>query len=144
MNFTQIYTFFWNQQNQVVVFNINAQPNKFGKISDMKFKSFLTLFVTLATIGASLPAVAGDSDRSSGSSSGSSEFHEKHNYYGNYFPYQDVYVGSKGDFFDRRGKHHFSRENRGYRYNSGYDYKRKGNYYDERGQYHDRMSNNNH
>lgn len=114
----------------------------------MKFKSLFALALSLATIGLSLPALAGDSGswdrKDSGHRAQNSEQSEKKSpqYYGNYYPYKMggnyMYVGSKGDYFDRYGKYHSADEHPEYSqyYNSQYNFEQYGNYYDEYGKYH--------
>jgi hypothetical protein len=120
--------------------------NKFKGISKMKFKSLFALALTLATIGLSLPAVAGDRDNHNNRRN---ERHERqddrhnshqnrrHNYYGKYHYYQlsdgsHIYIGSKGDYWDQDHQYHPDSDSNDYEkyYSDGYDYK-KGNYYYE-------------
>jgi hypothetical protein len=113
----------------------------------MKVKSLFALALSLATIGLSLPALAGEggSWKDSDSSMQSSEPQEKKapQYYGNYYPYKldgyYIYVGSKGDYFDRYGKYHSDEEHPEYSqyYNPQYNFEQYGNYYDEYGKYHE-------
>jgi hypothetical protein len=106
----------------------------------MKFKSLLALALTLATVGASLPAVAGPGN-DGGHKSGeySNKRHKK--YYGNYHYYKlgnsYIYVGSRGDYFDRDGKYYPADRHPEYRqyFSSEYNYDLFGNYYDESGRY---------
>lgn len=122
----------------------------------MKFKSLFALALSLATIGLSLPALAGDrdggnwdrKDRSYGEQqdeqSSGDRFNKKgHKYYGSYYPYKldgyYIYIGSKGDYFDRYGKYYDRSEHPDYSqyFNRQYDYEQYGNYYDKYGKYHD-------
>jgi hypothetical protein len=107
----------------------------------MKFKSILALALTLATIGLSLPAVAAG-DRDGGENSSSETSNKRPKYYGKYHYYKlgnsHIYIGSRGDYFDRDGKYHRADEHPEYRqyYSQDYKYDRYGNYYDESGKFH--------
>jgi hypothetical protein len=118
----------------------------------MKFKPLFALALSLATIGLSLPALAGDDssgnwdrkDRNSSERHNNDSYSKKsYNYYGNYYPYQldgyYIYVGSKGDYFDRYGKYHAPDEHPEYSqfFNRQYEYAQYGNYYDKYGKYHE-------
>jgi hypothetical protein len=115
----------------------------------MKVKPLFALVLSLATIGLSLPALAGEggnwNSQDSGHTAQSSEHQDKKSpqYYGNYYPYKIgnyyIYVGSKGDYFDRYGKYYAAEEHPEYSqyYNSQYNFEQYGNYYDEYGKYHE-------
>jgi hypothetical protein len=105
----------------------------------MKIKSLLALALTLATIGLALPAVAADRD---GGGNNSETSNARPKYYGKYHYYKlgdsYIYIGSRGDYFDRDGKYHGADEHPEYRqyFSQDYKYNRYGNYYDESGKFH--------
>jgi hypothetical protein len=115
----------------------------------MKFKSLFALVLTLATIGLSLPAVAGDRDnhnnrRNNNGHQDRDNHHNnghnnRHNYYGKYHYYKlggsHIFIGEHGDYFDSKGEYHEASEHRDYAgyYKSDYDYKH--NSYYEHGKY---------
>jgi hypothetical protein len=115
----------------------------------MKVKPLFALVLSLATIGLSLPALAGDdgnfdrqdSDRHAQSSDRQDK--KSPQYYGNYYPYKMggyyIYVGSKGDYFDRYGKYYSADEHPEYSqyHNQNYNFEKFGNYYDEDGKYYE-------
>ena len=115
----------------------------------MKIKLLLALVLNLATIGLSLPALAGNDDNWNRQDSDRYNRRVEHQdtkssqYYGNYYPYKIgdyyIYVGSKGDYFDRYGKYYSADKHPEYRqyFNASYKLEQLGNYYDERGNYHD-------
>jgi hypothetical protein len=103
----------------------------------MKFQSLFALVLTLATIGLSLPAEAGDrKGHHNRHDSGHDNSHKsRHNYYGKYHYYQIkggdyIYIGSKGDYWDSSKEYHPDTRENDYEkyYDSSYDYN-KGNYY---------------
>jgi hypothetical protein len=106
----------------------------------MKFKSLLALALALTTIGLALPAVAGDLD-GGGNSSGETS-NKRSKYYGKYHYYKlgnsYIYIGSRGDYFDRDKQYHDADEHPEYRqyYSQNYNYDRYGNYFDASGKYH--------
>ncbi len=117
----------------------------------MKFKSLFALALTLATIGLSLPAVAGDrdghnnrhnsghnnrhdGDHDNNHSGGHKKHHNGgHNYYGKYQYYKMgdsyIHVGSHGDYFDSNGGYHDDHPEYAKYYSDSYDYK-KYSYYE--------------
>ncbi len=118
----------------------------------MKLKSLFTLFLALATIGLSFPAVAGDQGgkndhRSDRKEHRNNNRHNNRNKFSKYYHFYDmksgdydyIYIGRNGDYFDDKGNFHQARENPSYRnyYNSSYDYVRYGKYYDNYKTYHD-------
>ena len=119
----------------------------------MKIKLLLALVLNLATIGLSLPALAGNDDNWNRQDSDRYNRRVEHQdtkssqYYGNYYPYKIgdyyIYVGSKGDYFDRYGKYYSADKHPEYRqyFNASYKLEQLGNYYDERGKYHDENGN---
>ena len=119
----------------------------------MKVKLLFALVLNLATIGLSLPALAGDDGNWNRRDSDRYDRHVEHQntkssqYYGNYYPYKMgdyyTYIGSKGDYFDRYGKYYSADKHPEYRqyFNASYKLEQLGNYYDERGNYHDEYGN---
>jgi hypothetical protein len=119
----------------------------------MKLKSLFTLFLALATIGLSFPAVAGDRDghRKHGQENHHQKNQKNHknhkNKHRDYYHFYDmksgdydyIYIGRKGDFFDDKGNYHEASEKPRYRdyYNSNYDYVSYGKYYDNYKTYHE-------
>jgi hypothetical protein len=108
----------------------------------MKFKSLFALALTVATLGLSLPAVAGERKHHNRNHGGNSEHNSgRHNYYGKYQYHKMgnsyIHVGSKGDYFDSKGSYHEASEHPDYAqyYSDSYDYK-KYSYY-EGGKYYD-------
>ena len=118
----------------------------------MKLKSLFALALTLAPIGLSLPAVAGDRDdnherrndrherRDDHHERRDSRHNSRNNYDGKYHYYKlsngdYIYIGSKGDYWDSSKNYHKASDNLSYGdyYNSAYNWN-KGNYYYE-GQY---------
>ena len=119
----------------------------------MKIKLLLALVINLATIGLSLPALAGDDDNWNRRDSNRYDSRVEHQdtkssqYYGNYYPYKMgndyIYIGSKGDYFDRYEKYYSAGKHPEYKqyFNASYKLDQLGNYYDERGNYHDEYGN---
>ena len=119
----------------------------------MRVKLLFVLVLNLATIGLSLTALACGPHHSNRHDSKPYDQHVEHQdtkssrYYGNYYPYEMkgdyVYVGSKGDYFDRYGEYHPEDEHPEYKqhFNPIYRLKDLGNYYDKDGKYHDRPDN---
>lgn len=117
----------------------------------MNFKSLFALALSLATVGLSLPALAGDrdggnwdwKDRNHNEQRQDRLEKKAYKYYGNYYPYKIdgyyFYIGSKGDYFDRYGKYYGPEEHPEYSqyFNRQYDYEQYGNYYDKYGKFHD-------
>ncbi len=108
----------------------------------MKSKSLLALALALATIGLSFPAVAGERDGDNNRRNDRQERRDnrRQSYYGKYHYYKlsdgsHIYIGSKGDYWDRRGNYYPDTENNDYEkyHDTGYDYS-KGDYY-ESGKY---------
>jgi hypothetical protein len=104
----------------------------------MKIKSLFALALTLTTLGATLPAVAGDGG---GGHNSGGHSNKQQKYYGKYHYYKignsHIYIGSRGDYFDRDGKYYSADKNPGYSkyYSQDYNYERSGNYIDDSGKY---------
>jgi hypothetical protein len=107
----------------------------------MKLKSLLALALILTTVGLSFPAAADDRDGGNQDRSDRKSQNKRRNqYYGKYHYYKlsdgsHIYIGSKGDYWDRDGKYYPDTESNDYEkyYDTGYDFK-KGDYY-ESGRY---------
>jgi hypothetical protein len=113
----------------------------------MKLKSLFTLALILATIGLSLPAVAGDrDDRHNRRNDRHERRNDRHNSrrdHSSYYHYYKldngdyIYIGKNGDYWDSSNNYHKYSENRSYKkyYDSSYDYEKYGKYYSGRKYY---------